>query len=85
MRCRCKMRLFFFVILIFVNKAPLTVCLLQKPSAGLPFFGFPRRKKRHPLFSECHFCYSRMRFDLWRRSAFAHSKDQAFMQLWGSA
>ena len=46
---------------------PLTVCLSQKPPAGSSFFNSPGHKNRHPLFSECRFCYPIVRFDFWRK------------------
>ena len=46
---------------------PLTVCRSQNPPAGSSFFNSSGYKNRHPLFSECRFCYPIVRFDFWRK------------------
>jgi len=49
------------------QKNSLTLCPAQSPPANRSFFKSPRQKNRHPLFSECRFCYPIVRFDFWRK------------------
>ncbi|MEI3313535.1 MAG: hypothetical protein V8R88_05830, partial [Faecalibacterium prausnitzii] len=63
---------FFFIIvslpLFFVNNKAADSLPLAESISGFHESSNPLdTKNRHPLFSECRFCYPIVRFDFWRK------------------
>ena len=58
-----------YPIIIFSNKnlRQSILCNYAETISMFPLFSkLPDAKNRHPLFSECRFCYPIVRFDFWR-------------------
>ena len=53
--------------LFFVNNKAADSLPLAESISGFHESSNPLDKKRHPLFSECRFCYPIVRFDFWRK------------------